>query len=166
MKNKQNKQTKQTNKEKKIEKILESYPDILTKKYNNIIDKIDDIEGFDKITATKFAEHIDDFNEFLEKIPENIKNRLTETKQPTEPDKLSGITFLFTGFRNKNWKKIIEDNGGKVNDSFSKNINYVITTDLDEGGNKLDKAKKYNIPILLKEQLITLLSQKYNIYID
>jgi DNA ligase (NAD+) len=56
--------------------------------------------------------------------------------------------FIFSGFRNKDFEKIIEDNGGKVTTSISKNSNYLIVKDKEENSVKIIKARELGVKIL------------------
>jgi len=47
------------------------------------------------------------------------------------------------------FKKIIEDLGGKVSGSISKNTDYLLCG--EKGGSKRDKAEKLDVPILNEE---------------
>jgi NAD-dependent DNA ligase len=58
------------------------------------------------------------------------------------------MIFVMTGFRDKDLKKNIEDNGGVVNDTVSSKTSLLIAKDLDEGGSKIEKAQKLKIPIM------------------
>jgi len=65
--------------------------------------------------------------------------------------KIEGKSFVFTGFRNKEWEKIIESLGGIVSGSVSKKTSYVIAKD-DSGTNaKVQKAKDLGISIIRED---------------
>ena len=59
--------------------------------------------------------------------------------------------MVFTGFRNKEWEERIENAGGKVSGSVSKNTTLVVASNPDESSGKLDKARALGIPILSKD---------------
>ncbi len=85
-----------------------------------------------------------------------------ETAQAETADKLSGLTFVITGkvylVKNRNeLKTIIEDNGGKVTGSISKNTNYLINNDVNSTSVKNVSAIKLGIPILTEEEFFNLL---------
>ncbi len=61
---------------------------------------------------------------------------------------LKDKTFIFSGFRNKDYEKIIEENGGKVTTSISKNTNYLVVKDKDENTAKIIKARELGVIIL------------------
>jgi DNA ligase (NAD+) len=58
-------------------------------------------------------------------------------------DKVFVITGSFTGFTRDELKDIIQENGGKVTDSVSKNTNYLLVG--EQPGSKLEKAKKLDV---------------------
>ncbi|MBD3258263.1 NAD-dependent DNA ligase LigA [candidate division GN15 bacterium] len=67
----------------------------------------------------------------------------------TRGGSLDGKTFVITGTLSKprgHFKKLIEEAGGKVTGSVSKNTDYVVYG--EDPGSKLDKAKKLEVPIL------------------
>jgi len=75
---------------------------------------------------------------------------------------LNGKTFVITGslhkFENRDKaKKAIEDCGGKVTGSVSKNTSFLVCNE-DAGSSKSKKAKKLGVPVITEEELITMLS--------
>ena len=71
-----------------------------------------------------------------------------------------GQVFVITGTLNKpreDFKKLIEDMGGKVASSVSKKTNYLLCG--DNAGSKLDDAKKHGVNILSENDFIQMLSQ-------
>ena len=68
------------------------------------------------------------------------------------------LVFCVTGklktFKNRDAiKSYIEDLGGKVTGSVSKNTNYLINNDIDSTSSKNKRAKELGIPIITEEQL-------------
>ena len=85
-----------------------------------------------------------------------------ETAQAETADKLSGLTFVITGkvYKVKNrdeLKTIIENNGGKVTGSVSKNTNYLINNDVNSTSAKNVSATRLGIPILTEEEFFNLI---------
>lgn len=85
-----------------------------------------------------------------------------ETAQAETADKLSGLTFVITGkvhkVKNRNeLKTIIENNGGKVTGSVSKNTNYLINNDVNSTSAKNVSATRLGIPILTEEEFFNLI---------
>ena len=77
--------------------------------------------------------------------------------------KLDGMTFVITGSLNNynnrdELVKVIEDNGGKIASSVSKNTNYLINNDVTSNSTKNKKAKELNIPIISESDFKKLIS--------
>jgi DNA ligase (NAD+) len=161
--------------ERKLKKIMEIYPDIikLYSDYDNedIIEMIKEIDGFDVKTAEYFTNGLDIFIVLFNNLEPNIRkqlinsiNKLKEdqinkstklSSSSSIADKFKDKTFVFSGFRNKDWEKIIESNGGKVSTSVSGKTYAVVSTqaDIDDGSNsKISKAISLGLRVLSKEQ--------------
>ena len=65
------------------------------------------------------------------------------------------LTGALSGFTRSQAKKAIEDNGGKVSSSVSRNTDYVIEG--ENAGSKLDKAHELGITILSESEFVELL---------
>jgi DNA ligase (NAD+) len=70
---------------------------------------------------------------------------------------LKDKTFIFSGFRNKDYEKIIVDNGGKITTSISKNTHYLIVKNKDDNTAKIIKARELGITILNVEDFTKML---------
>lgn len=76
--------------------------------------------------------------------------------------KLDGKIFVVTGDVNhfKNRKELqsrIEELGGKVTGSVSKNTDYLINNDIESNSSKNKKAKELNVPIISEEEFLILI---------
>lgn len=148
--------------ERKIKKILDCYPDIIDtyskKTHSEWKNKLLDLEGFDDITVNQFLEALPDFLTFYKNIRKivNIKPHINKVKK-------NGLfvdeIVVFTGFRNKDWQKFIEGEGGKVSGSVSKNSTLVVFNDGEESSSKYQTAKKLGIKTIAK----SLFAKKYKI---
>jgi DNA ligase (NAD+) len=152
---------------KKIKIITDVYPEIIdnTKAGRNKalklkVDELTKINGIAKISAELFIENLPKYYEFYDSlgfkcnkgvianaVPENIKIN----------NNLKDKTFIFSGFRNKEYEKIIADNGGKVTTAISKNTSYLVVKDKNENTGKIIKARELGITILNVEDFIALL---------
>lgn len=158
---------------KKIKKILSKYPDITIqsyKPYDVLVDMIDDIPGFDEIMAKKFINNLDKFNEFMERVPSNIRDRLIldtiPKKKPTQNKiDLSGVKIVFTGFRNKEWQKIIIDHNGEITESVSKNTTLLVCENINDKSNKIQKAQKLKIKIIDKNDFVDYMKKNYSLLV-
>ena len=138
--------------EKKIKPILEIYPDILTSSDNreDKLKKVLMVKGMAEKTATKFVDNIDKFVEFLKKInqTEKLNKETKESSAPKINHELTNKRVLFTGFRDKELMKKLENLGAELDNAISKNTFAVIVKD-EEGKTttKAQKAKDKGIPI-------------------
>lgn len=104
------------------------------------------------------------FNEYCSDIWELSKEFTFTTKEKTilSNTSLNGKTFVITGslhkFENRDKvKKAIEDCGGKVTGSVSKNTSFLVCNE-DAGSSKSKKAHELGVPVITEEELITMLS--------
>jgi NAD-dependent DNA ligase len=58
------------------------------------------------------------------------------------------MTIVFSGFRNKDWEKLIESHGGKVTSSISKNTTLLVVSKLDDVSAKVQKARELGVKII------------------
>ena len=92
----------------------------------------------------------------------DIHNSIWEDPLKVAPKVLADKKFVITGslrqFKNRGeLQKVIEDNGGKVVSSVSKNTNYLINNDINSTSAKNVSAKKLGIPIITEADLMELL---------
>ena len=88
-----------------------------------------------------------------------VNTQQHEDAKRIERGKLSGFTFLFTGslqqFSRDKAHELVEQHGGKLLGSVSKNLNYLVVG--ENAGSKLDKAKKIpTINILTEDEFLAL----------
>lgn len=106
----------------------------------------------------------DYFSKYCSDIWELSKEFTFTTKEKTNLSNtsLNGKTFVITGslhkFENRDKaKKAIEDCGGKVTGSVTKNTSFLVCNE-DAGSSKSKKAKELGVPVITEEELITMLS--------
>jgi len=148
----------------RLKKIFEIYPKVLdwikNKSQEDIKNSIKEIEGFEDSLSSQFAEKIVEFNKLVNTLPANIKSKVQEYKniiEVVEDKKVSGKTFVFSDFRNKEWEAYIESHGGKISSSVSSKTDYLVTTQdaIDTGTNsKVKKAIELKVEIIPKESFI------------
>src|SRR3989344_4312143 len=141
----------------KIKLITYEYPNIMKSKWNEdvIYSKVLDIKGFDEKTAKQYAYRFDKFRKFYKKLAKIIIFK----KQIAKGNKFKNQIIVMTGFRNAEWKKLIENNDGKVTNSVSKNTTLVVYT--DTGSSKYEKAKQLGIKTMTLDDFSTIIN-KYN----
>lgn len=160
--------------ERKIKLILDVYPDLLEienkdKSLKLTIEDIIKIEGFSKITATNFIKNLPKYYELYDELGINCnkKQKTTHSNEKsssvspkkTEIEKLKDISFVFSGFRNKEYEKIIISNGGIISNTITKKTTYLVVKDITEETGKITKARKENIKIISIEELEEMLSK-------
>ncbi len=149
---------------------------------DHITKLINGINGFETKTTTKIVDNFDEFilffNNLLKIKPDLIKvdkaekhDKDVKTDKSDKSDKTNksdtdkkvsnklkdfiGKTIVFTGFRDKEIEKQLEDLGSKITSSVSKNTDYVIAADTNEESNKVVKAKDLGIKLLSKDEFYT-----------
>jgi DNA ligase (NAD+) len=145
----------------KIKHILLIYPNILNE-YNKwtediFINNIIKINGFEEKTATLFVKNFNNFIKFYNSIKKYII--LEKNKNILINNLLNNKIILFSGFRDKNLQNKIEELGGKINSTISKNIDFLIIKDntiLDT--TKVKKALELKIKIITKDNFIKLIN--------
>jgi DNA ligase (NAD+) len=139
--------------ERKLKLVIDLYPNIMNEKWTKkeIFDKVRAIEGYADITTNKFVDNFDEFKKFYNEI-----NKIIDISHIIKPPKkiqsdankpllFQNMTIVFTGFRNKDWEKYINGQGGKISTSVSKNTSIVVYATEDSTGSKIVKAKNLGI---------------------
>ncbi len=84
-----------------------------------------------------------------------------DKKSSSSTGKLNGETFVITGSLNKFSRQdlinLIEDSGGIVTTSVSKNTNFLIAG--EKPGSKLEKAKKLKIKIMNEDEALSYINK-------
>ena len=143
---------------KKIKIITDVYPSILIDNADNrekslkiSIEDLMKVEGIAKISAKLFIENLPRFYEFYDSLGvkcKGIEEKVDKSVEKTENANIKDKKFIFTGFRNKDYEKIIVENGGKVVTSISKSTHYLIVKNKTEKSGKIDKATELGVKIL------------------
>jgi NAD-dependent DNA ligase len=138
--------------ERKLKKILQAYPDIMAEE--EVFDAVVGLDGFDTITATQFAESLPNFIQLFAQLPEALQERLLEPPNKKTGKKFKDMRIVFSGFRNKDWEETIEDNGGNVTSTVSKNTTILVAKaeDIESGTNaKIKKALELGVEVMTLE---------------
>lgn len=142
---------------KKIKLIMDNVEDKEFKNKPTIEDLIK-IKGIEKKTAEKFINNIDNYIKFLKetKIKCNFEDKSQEKSQENSQDKsknkFENMNVVFTGVRDKELEKKIENGGGNVKSGVTKSLNYLIVKDKDSKSSKVEKAKELKIKIITLEE--------------
>ncbi len=120
------------------------------------------IEGIGSKLAESFVEYFaDDENiKLIKSLEDILEISMPEQQQATQ---ITGMTFVITGslshFANRGeCKERIEQAGGKVSGSVSKNTNYLVNNDISSNSSKNKKAKELGIPIITEDELLKMLA--------
>lgn len=112
------------------------------------------IKGISVSTINSIA---DGMNEFLKISSDICVNFYVREEKQKESSELSYISVCFTGVRDSELQKHIEDNGGKVVSGVSKNTTHLVVDDLNTSSSKAKKAKELDIKLLTIKQARELL---------
>lgn len=146
---------------KKITSKIFSIDDLMKLSTEDLL-KIDEIGGKIALSLRDYFDDLDNRNliEKLKNIGLKFHTDINQIKSYT----LSNLKFVITGtfqeVSRENLKLIIEDNGGLISSSISKNTNYLIKGE-NAGPSKLSKADKLNVDILSIDEF----KNKYNLNI-
>ncbi len=147
----------------KLKEIIKKYPNILYENWSRkeLIEKINNIDGFSDIMTKKFVENLDKFKTFCKEVQKvydisHIIKKKEESKEKEKTktnSKFNNLTVVFTGVRDKDLQELIENNGGKVSSSVSKKTNIVIHAEVpDTTNSKYEKAKELKIKLMTLSQ--------------
>ena len=136
----------------KIKKILNVYPYIAqdyvkrdrTKWENNLLA----IEGFADISVGEFLDSMPRYQKIRAQVARIRTIKPYVSNGTVGADDFAGAVIVFTGFRNKQWEKYIEEQGGKVSTSVSKNTTLLVYKDGDSTSRKYLTAKKLRIEMI------------------
>lgn len=137
----------------KLKEIIKVYPDIMMDRSlkKELKEKIVKIDGFAELTAGRFVDNLEKFKKFYDDFNEiyDISHMVQITTKKTKSStKFNDEVIVFTGIRDNELQKQIENFGGKVTTSISKNTTILITSDNpDTGTEKYKKAKQLGIKI-------------------
>ena len=137
---------------KKLKLIISNYTNILTD--NVILDDLIKIKGIGKINAEQFLKGFDNFKEFYNKYYSNVNVDASPIALPYLDPRLVGKKVAFTGVRNKDLEKLIEQHNGKVVSTVSKSVDVLITKDLNSTSTSMKKAKELNILIIKNDDIL------------
>lgn len=143
---------------KKIKMITDVYPSILIDNAENrekslkiSVEDLMKVEGIAEISAKLFIENLPRFYEFYDSLGvkcKSIEEKVDKSVEKTEKANIKDKKFIFSGFRNKEYEKIIVENGGKVVTTISKSTDYLIVKNKTEKSGKIDKATELGVKIL------------------
>jgi len=127
----------------------------------NTVDKLsyEELISVEDIGESSAKNYIDFFadNEFNIEV-DTLVDIVNPKIEEVNGNKLLGKTFVLTGTMSNPrsfYKKLIEDNGGKVSSSVSKKTTFLVAG--EDAGSKLEKAKALNINIISDNELLDMI---------
>ena len=124
-------------------------------------DEINNIHGISESVSSSLIEwYSENTNKLLIRNLEEIGFRISKRIQKTT-GKLSGKTFVMTGtlsnYTRQNATKIIEDMGGIVTTTVSKNTDYLLFG--ENPGSKYEKAQNLKVRLLSEKDFVDLINK-------
>lgn len=125
-------------------------------------DELVQIEGYGEIIAHSIASYLS--NEHNLDIIKDLQEYISfnQVEENTSAQSLEGKTFVITGsvehFKNrKELKEKVEELGGKVTGSVSKNTDYLLNNDSTSSSSKNKKAKELGVPIITEVEFLNMI---------
>jgi NAD-dependent DNA ligase len=152
---------------KKIKMILDVYPNIIRdyedKNRDEWIENIKYVKGISE-QSESFVDNINKYKNFIKTIKTYIKftdeskhQKDTKNKDKDKDINMKKENIVLTGFRDKDLKKLLEENGHIVNDNVTKETTIVVYNE-DESSSKCQKAKKMGIKLIQKINILSVLN--------
>lgn len=143
---------------KRLKPLIEQQPNILTKNYDKeeLKTLAEQIEGFAEKNANKFANNFKYFKIFFKELNDiyDLNYLMKIKKKKIIENELKNKIYVMTGFRDKELEQKIEEQGGKISNSVSKNTYMVIYKNINEDSLKIRKAKKLNIKLISLDEFL------------
>lgn len=131
--------------------ILKAIPDVLewSGSRTALVEAVDDVEGFDLITAKQFAAALPKFRNWLKSVPSVTYSQPKTVKRKGK--KCANMRVVMTGFRDAALQLEITEQGGEVIDSIKK-ATVLLAKDPNGSSSKLATARGLGISIMTAEQ--------------
>jgi NAD-dependent DNA ligase len=143
--------------EKRIQSILDVYPAIFVEIETKpvLLEKICNIPGFSSKTAGAFVDNIHRVQGFLDTLHRSYSETSPSGNAvvaQTHSHELSGKKVVFSGVRNKSLVEKMTEYAIQVVDQVTKDTALLIVKDKTDITSKIEKANKYNVPIVTIEE--------------
>ena len=130
------------------EKAVAAGYDSLGKLKSASVEAIDDIKGFDEITARALLEGLADLSPEMDRL---LATRAIRIAAPRAGGALSGKSFCFTGelsMKRADAERLVKEGGGTIKNSVTRDLSFLITNDKGSGSDKNRKAAEYGVAII------------------
>ena len=145
---------------KKLKLITDAFPFILihdkknrAKSLNLNVDDLMKVDGIADTSAKLFLINLPIFYDFYDNLGIKCKGVKKDIAVDVNTN-ISGKSFVFTGFRDKDLETYISNMGGFIKTIISKKTNYLVVADLTDNSNKVDRARSLGVPIILRDNSI------------
>lgn len=144
----------------KIEQLLSAFPNIVkdfdSYDKDELITCMNSIPGWGDKTSIPLIEHFPAFLEFYSLYANNLINIIDSPQEPEVIIEFNeyGLIFVFSGFRNPDLKKSLEEKGHIVIDKLTKNVQYLVVKDISKETNKTKYANDNDIEIINLDYLL------------
>lgn len=115
------------------------------------------IDGIGSNKAQLFCSKFNDFTEFVYRYDNWLRLEKKTINKQEKTGKFSGLSFCFTGFRDKNLEQQIQSIGGSIASGVSKKLSYLVVKDKSSTSSKMEAAKKNGTKIIDINELKELL---------
>ena len=129
---------------KKLDLLFQNIPDIMDRDADeDLIETIEDIDGFSSILAEQFVDNFNKFKKFLKHLNINTHNLNNYI-----PDKKCDKNIVFTGFRHSEFESQLKHKNIDVSDSINSKTILVVRKDNSVESKKIKDARSKKIKIM------------------
>ena len=119
--------------------------------FGELVPLNDDLDNFGPSRIKQYNDHLGEWLSVVS-IFTNIGGKFKSVKQKNSALPFSKYIICFTGIRDKEFAKVLEDKGATITESFNKKVNVLITKDNTSNSSKITKAKEQGCQILSIQQ--------------
>lgn len=137
--------------EKTLVLVSEKFPKLMTDPdFQPSVQDLVSIEGIEKKTAEAIIKGIPAYWKFAKEnnLLQFHQQPLKKSISPNHEQLFAGKGFLFTGVRSKDAETFIQERGGDIKSTISKNVDFLICKDPSASSSKLVKAKELGIKVI------------------
>jgi len=148
----------------KLEAILTQVPDLLamTGSRDDQLQALVNVDGVQEATAEKVLLGIQQFKQFLQNHPRIVvKDARAVPAFAKGPSRLSEMTVVFTGVRDRELAAEISELGGRVTTAMSSKTTVLIVKDAQAVSSKIQKAQKMGIKVMDLQAFKDFVSQSH-----
>ena len=139
----------------KFSTILEyfSYAALKKMSASKMIEAIGTLPSMSQESAVVIQKNFEKYVTFIDSIDWKPSARTKTGAKESHSYTLQGKSFVFTKFRDAGIQLQIENKGGKISNSVTKNTTAVVTLDIRSSSTKVTKAKSLGVPVISLAQL-------------